>query len=81
MGPETQPLCISTCCVFNLNTVSILRSICGDGKIQENRELYKGRGISEKCTNIKRYSWGGMELEMGLGDVALDRSGSEGSTF
>lgn len=43
VGPETRPLCISTCCVFNLNMVSILRSIWGDEKIQENRELYKGR--------------------------------------
>lgn len=41
-----------------------------------------GRGISEKkCTNVKRYSWGGVELELGLGDKALDRRESEGSTF
>lgn len=53
VGPETRPLCISTCCVFNLNTVSILRSICDMGKFRRIGSSIRAEGFQRSVLILK----------------------------
>lgn len=54
--------------------VSVLRSTCADGKMQEDWDLGEGTGTSEKkSVHIRSCSQGGVAFELGSGDVALGR--------